>query len=222
MYVAGSLTCNGDIQRLLCRLVGSRNPPTSTDFGIPEREFICSDPGLIPSFYLKLKTPETACEVHLGHNPECPYSLGRHGGGRARNPSFCAIFLAVHRLGVQHDQSTGQRQGCSVRRHLVSNICETLRCSCVPAECSLTRVLRIMPAALVPRPWDFPDPPSGQQLHTKVPPPLAKAPATVPVPTPTSPNQVTSPVSKPSSSGSVPLPPTSPSPATPNSAPSAP
>ena len=31
---------SGDIYRLLCRLVGSRNPPTPTDFGIPERKFI--------------------------------------------------------------------------------------------------------------------------------------------------------------------------------------
>ncbi|KAF8502178.1 hypothetical protein F5888DRAFT_1175534 [Russula emetica] len=81
----------------------------------------------------------------------------------------------------------------------------------------------IMPAALVPRPWDFPDPPSGLQLHTQVPPPLAKAPATVPVPT--SPSQAAPPpppVSQPSSSGLAPLPLASPSPATLNAAPSGP
>ena len=77
-----------------------------------------------------------------------------------------------------------------------------------------------MPAALVPRPWDFPDPPTGLQLHAQVPPPLAKAPATVPVPT--SPNQVAPRVSQLSSSELAPLPPASPSPATPNSAPSGP
>jgi hypothetical protein len=29
-----------EISNVFCRLVGSRNPPTTTDFGIPEREFI--------------------------------------------------------------------------------------------------------------------------------------------------------------------------------------
>ncbi|KAF8479431.1 hypothetical protein F5888DRAFT_1642447 [Russula emetica] len=73
----------------------------------------------------------------------------------------------------------------------------------------------IEPAVLVPRPWDSPDLPSGLQLQTQVPPPLAEVPATVPVPT--SPSQAAPPVSQPSSSGLAPLPLASPSPTTPNS-----
>jgi hypothetical protein len=66
--------------------------------------------------------------------------------GACAKSSLHAIFLAVHQPGVQHDQSTGPRsKGVAGKLYM-----RTLFAA--HAECSLTRVLRIMPAALVPRP----------------------------------------------------------------------
>lgn len=65
-----------------------------------------------------------------------------------------------------------------------------------------------MPAALIPRPWDFPDPPKTIALHTQAASLAVKTPATVPAPT------------LPSQPETAPLePPASPSPATHNPAP---
>ncbi len=77
-----------------------------------------------------------------------------------------------------------------------------------------------MPAALVPRPWDFPDPPRNLEPLTQAPQPLAKAPATEPVPT--LPAQPAQPVSQPSSSEVAPVHPASPTPAAPDLAPTGP
>jgi hypothetical protein len=123
-----------------------------------------------------------ACAVHLGHCYERSHCIGRHVRGRARNSPLRAVFLAVHRLRVQCDQSSGPWQGRHMLSHLVS--CPTS----LPriADCIL-HAHRIMPAAMVPRPWDFPDPPKSLQLHTQVTPAPVKSPATAP------PNQTASP-----------------------------
>ena len=56
----------------------------------------------------------------------------------------------------------------------------------IAEERILMYLLRIMPVALIPRPWDFPDPPpKGVDSATPSAPPDAKAPATAVVSTPT-------------------------------------
>ena len=63
-----------------------------------------------------------------------------------------------------------------------------------------------MPAAMVPRPWDFPDPPKSLQFHTQVTPSPVKVPVTAP------PSQAAPPVPLPSLSEAAQDPPASPSP----------
>ncbi|KAH9061361.1 hypothetical protein EDB87DRAFT_1560535 [Lactarius vividus] len=53
----------------------------------------------------------------------------------------------------------------------------------------------IMPAAMVARPWDFPDPPKGVEPPTQSAPSDAKAPETAPAPTPTAPGEKAAPTS---------------------------
>ncbi|KAI0297073.1 hypothetical protein BC826DRAFT_907825 [Russula brevipes] len=74
----------------------------------------------------------------------------------------------------------------------------------------------IMPAALIPRPWDFPDPPKNL-APTQITSPTVKAPVTAPVSA--QPSEPAPSASSPSPPGAAPAPPTSSSHAAPNLAP---
>lgn len=69
---------------------------------------------------------------------------------RSRNPTIRSLHLVFHRHRVQHDQASGPRQGCRLCGYMVR-----LPTIIVPNLTDLVFSHRLVPAALVPRPWDF-------------------------------------------------------------------
>ncbi|KAH9040671.1 hypothetical protein EDB85DRAFT_2072084 [Lactarius pseudohatsudake] len=80
-------------------------------------------------------------------------------------------------------------------------------CAATWGGSSSTSVPRIMPAAMVARPWDFPDPPKSVEPPTQSAPSDAKAPETAPASTPTASGEKAAPTSPSSPPEAAPGPP---------------
>jgi hypothetical protein len=152
------------------RLVGSRGRPSPSLAGVPFRML-----PLLPSIPLQgLTSPLTERPFRLARHPQLPHRAQHRARRRPRGKPTTPPFFAVFRMTDERCSCRSSRSSATSRSTSTTSLARSRRwtrawASCAPRRgaCASplrptlyrTPCFRIMPAAMVPRPWDFAEPP---------------------------------------------------------------